>query len=94
MRLAVKIAVWEYERGWGNKLDDWMVCLDIGDALKFKEEFNSRNTDDVAPDYYMQCEGEPLPIELDDEQYDRLKEGSYKGTRGRIWLYSLKNVKQ
>lgn len=32
MPTAVKIAVMEYERGWGSKIDDWMVCLSVEDA--------------------------------------------------------------
>ena len=83
--LAVKIAVYEYERGWGSKLDDWMVCLTVEDVEDFKEEFNSYNTEKTAPDWYMIAEGEPEPIDLNDAQYAILK------SEGRVWLSTIKN---
>lgn len=83
--LAVKIAVIESERGWGRKIDDYMVCLTVEDAKEFKKEFNSKNTEDSAPDWYMAAEGEPLPIDLDDKQFKRLKKSK------RLWLSVLKD---
>lgn len=83
MNTAVKIAVIESERGWGRKIDDWMVCLSVKDAKKFQEEFNSKNTNKIAPDWYMQSEGEPKPIDLTTQQMKKLKRAK------RIWLSSL-----
>lgn len=83
---AVKIALVEHERGWGAKVDDWMVCLTAADALAFKEEFNAKNTEECAPDFYTQVEGEPRPIELSEKQFDRLL------ADGRVWLYTLNQI--
>lgn len=85
-KVAVKIAVWEFERGWGSKIDDWMVCQSVEDALKFKQEFNSKNTEDSAPDWYMICRDEPVAIDLTDKQYDELVK------QNRTWLSYLKTI--
>lgn len=81
--IAIKIAVIESEAGWGRKVDDWMVCLTIEDANAFKIGFNSKNTSSVTPDWYMQAEGEPIPIELTDIQFKKLQEEK------RMWLSNL-----
>ena len=85
--LAVKIAIIESERGWTRKIDDWMVCLSIDDAKEFKKEFNSKNIEEKAPDWYMAAEGEPEPIQLSNEQFDKLK------IEKREWLSVLKKIK-
>jgi len=90
---AVKIALIESERGWGRKIDDWMVCLTVEDAKKFEEEFNSKNTDSVAPDWYLQIEGEPKPIDLTDEQYEAIIINHTHGNKGRMWLSQLEQIK-
>lgn len=81
--LAVKIAVIESEAGWGRKIDDWMVCLSTEDAKVFENEFNSKNQSATAPDWYMQVEGEPIPIDLTDKQFSKLIEDK------RVWLSVL-----
>lgn len=86
-KVAVKIAVWEYERGWGSKIDDWMVCQSVEDALNFKQEFNSKNTESSAPDWYMICKDEPVAIDLTDKQMELFKENN------RVWLSALKKIK-
>ena len=83
MATAVKIAVLEYERGWGSKIDDWMVCESVKDALEFKQEFNAKNTEKTAPDWYMVCDGEPKQIDLNDKQFEVLK------SNGKQWLSFL-----
>lgn len=85
--LAVKIAVIESESGWGRKIDDWMVCLSTEDAKAYQKEFNSKNTSDTVPDWYMQVEGEPTTIELTDNQFSKLNEDK------RVWLSVLNNIK-
>lgn len=84
--LAVKIAVIESERGWGRKIDDWMVCLSIEDAKEFEKEFNSENKESSTPDWYMQVEGEPKTISLNDKQFLKLK------SEKRVWLSTLNNL--
>ncbi len=84
--LAVKIAVIESEAGWGRKIDDWMVCLSVEDCKNFEKEFNSKNTFEIAPDWYMQVEGSPEPIDLSDIQMERLKKEK------QVWLSELKKM--
>jgi hypothetical protein len=74
--LAYRIPVIESEKGWGRKIDDYMVCLTSEDCLEYKKDFNSENTDDVTPDWYMVVEGEPEEIYLSDEQYEILESES------------------
>jgi hypothetical protein len=81
--LAVKIAVIESETGWGRKIDDWMVCLSTEDAKAFEKEFNAENKSSSAPDWYMQVEGEPKPIDLTNKQFSKLQEDK------RVWLSVL-----
>ena len=84
--LAVKIALIESEAGWGKKIDDWMVCLSIEDAKSFEKEFNAENKASSTPDWYMQVEGEPKPIELTDKQFSKLQEDK------RVWLSVLNKL--
>lgn len=51
-----KVAIVEYERGWGSKVEDVHEFKSYTKAEKFVEKFNSRNTAKVAPDYYVQAE--------------------------------------
>lgn len=85
-KLAVKIAVYESEAGWGLKLDDWMVCLTTEDSLNFKIEFNSKNTAKSTPNWYMYADGEPRPIDLTERQYGYLLENK------RVWLSQLNKL--
>ena len=86
LRTAVKIPVVESESGWGRKIDDYMVCLSVEDAKKFEKEFNSRNTTSSAPNWYMQVEGDPEPIDLDDDEMKVLL------MEGRVWLSQLRRI--
>jgi hypothetical protein len=88
MNTAIKVPVWEYERGWGSKIDDWMVCLTQEDAAKFVEEFNSINTDTEVPDWYMVADDSPLPQTLTDKEFKALKSAD----NSRQWLSSLKET--
>lgn len=81
--VAVKIAVWEYERGWGSKVDDYMVCLSVEDANAFKKEFNAKNNEPITPDWYMIAQGDPTAIDLTPKQEKKLKKEK------RVWLRSF-----
>ncbi len=85
--LAVKIAIIESESGWGRKVDDWMVCQSIEDANEFRIEFNSKNTEESTPNWYMQVEGKPETISLNEEQFSLLK------SEGRVWLSTINKLK-
>lgn len=52
-QLAVMVPVIESERGWGQKIDDHMVCLTNEDAGNFSKEFNGKNKPGPTPDWYM-----------------------------------------
>lgn len=73
MKTAIKIPVYEYERGWGSKIDDYMVCLTSEDKDNFIKGFNSDNDKPQVPDWYMIAKDEPSFIELTDSQYELLK---------------------
>ena len=81
--VAIKVPVVESEAGWGRKIDDWMVVLSMEDAKTFEKEFNSKNTSKTTPDWYMQVEGTPMPIDLTTKQMRKLKKEK------RIWLSVL-----
>lgn len=84
---AVKVPVYEYERGWGSKIDDYMVCLTTEDAKKFVAEFNSKNTEKDVPDWYMVAESSFSPLDITIKQMKKLKKSK------RMWLANLKDVK-
>jgi hypothetical protein len=82
--VAFKIPVLEFERDWGSKVDDHMVCLTSEDAQVFKTEFNSKNTEESAPDWYMVCEDNSKSFEITDSQMKYLTE------HNRVWLSVLR----
>lgn len=84
--LAVKIPVLEYEAGWGNKVDDFMVCTSIEDAQKFKMEFNAKNKEQKTPDWYMVAQDEPVPVSLNTQQMRYLMQHK------RVWWSCLKKL--
>lgn len=50
---AYRVDLVEYERGWGSKLDETLYFDNEAEARKYCEDFNSKNTDLLAPDWYM-----------------------------------------
>ena len=47
------VAIIESERGWGQKVDEVKEFDDYDEAKDFVIEYNSRNTSDTVPDWYM-----------------------------------------
>lgn len=86
--IGIKIPVIESERGWGSKVDDYMVCKSVEDALDFMKEFNSKNNENTTPDWYMYCSNNPEPINLSKEQYVKMEESE----NSRNWLSSLEKI--
>lgn len=82
---AFKVPVTESERGWGRKIDDYMVCLSLEDALRFTYDFNAQNTADTAPDWYMQVEDGPVRLKLTERQYQLVTAQENQ----RMWLRDL-----
>ncbi len=85
--IAFKVAVIESEKDWGRKIDDYMVCQSYEDGLLFTEDFNSKNTEESIPDWYMVVEDKPEIINLNQSQFNYLVENN------RVWLSQLKNIK-
>ena len=83
---AFRVEIIESERGWGSKVDDYMICLSQQDAELFKEEFNSFNISVTIPEWYMVASS-ISKIELNDAQLQKLNE--YK----RIYWSQLKKEK-
>lgn len=48
-----KISIWEYERGWGSRLDDVKEFDTAEEADAFIINFNSKNNEEEIPDWYM-----------------------------------------
>lgn len=51
-----RVTVIESERGWGQKVDEYRRFQTKEDAWRWADEFNSRNTASMAPDWYMQAQ--------------------------------------
>lgn len=51
-----KVLLWEYERGWGSRLDDTLYFNTKEEALAYAAKFNAKNTAATAPDWYMVAE--------------------------------------
>ena len=47
------VDVMEFERGWGSRVDETKSFATREEADKFVNDFNSQNTDDPVPDWYM-----------------------------------------
>lgn len=89
MRIVVKVPVIESERGWGSKIDDYMLCLSKEDADNFRIKFNAKNDKTVTPSWYMYADSEYGMQEITDIQFEYLN----KSTDKRMWLSSLKSFK-
>lgn len=83
--IVLKVPVIESERGWGSKVDDYMICLSTKDAMNFIQEFNAKNTDTVVPDWYMYADFNISPIEITEQQFNLIS----KEEKSRIWLSVL-----
>jgi hypothetical protein len=51
--MKYQVAIWEYERGWGSKIDEIKDFDTKEEADTFIIKFNSKNTEHSAPDWYM-----------------------------------------
>lgn len=59
-----RVTIREYERGWGNRIDEQKLFDRMIDADNFVKEFNSKNNLDEVPDWYMVAE-EPVFVEIE-----------------------------
>lgn len=51
--MKYKADIWEYERGWGSRLEETKVFDTEEERDLFIKNFNARNTEASAPDWYM-----------------------------------------
>ena len=51
--MKTKVYIWEFERGWGSKIDEVKEFPTREEAEAFAKEFNSANTSPTVPDWYM-----------------------------------------
>ena len=47
------VDIWEYERGWGSRIDETKEFQTMEAAEDFIKEFNAENTELTVPDWYM-----------------------------------------
>lgn len=57
-----RINIWEFERGWGSKIDSTESFDTYEEAAKRVRDFNKRNDKDHVPDWYMVAEPENFTI--------------------------------
>lgn len=53
---ARTVVVTEYERGWGSRVIDTLYFSNDEKAIRYRNEVNAKNTDPVAPDWYIAAE--------------------------------------
>jgi len=53
MKMNYKAVIMEYERGWGSRVDEVKEFDSELERDNFIEEFNSKNTEETVPDWYM-----------------------------------------
>lgn len=87
-----KSSTYEYERGWGSKVDDTVYAISEEIIKDFITEYNADNTATVAPDWYM------VAIGCDEENdFDTVtalnKYFSTNRKKKRVWRSELKKLK-
>lgn len=53
---AHRVDIIEYERGWGSRVDEAVYFDNREEAIKYCDDFNSKNTAKEVPDWYMIAE--------------------------------------
>jgi hypothetical protein len=51
-----KANIWEYERGYGSKIDEVRSFDTKEERDEFVKKFNAQNTSETVPDWYMVAE--------------------------------------
>lgn len=51
--VGYRVDLIEYERGWGSKIDETLYFDNEEEAREYCKEFNAKNTETQAPDWYM-----------------------------------------
>ena len=58
-----KVALWEYERGWGSKIDEIKEFDVYEEAVTYIEKFNEKNNEETVPDWYMTARAHNFDIQ-------------------------------
>ena len=53
---AYRVDIIESERGWGQRVDETLYFDNEAEAREYCRNFNARNTEAVAPDWYMRAD--------------------------------------
>jgi hypothetical protein len=48
-----RVDIFEYDRGWGSKLDETIYFDNEAEAQQYCTDFNAQNTSRTVPDWYM-----------------------------------------
>jgi hypothetical protein len=54
--VGYRVDLIEYERGWGQKLDETLYFDNEAEAREYVRSFNAKNTAKEVPDWYMIAE--------------------------------------
>lgn len=57
--MKTRVYIFEYERGWGSRIDETKEFDTHEEAEAFAARFNASNTEPTAPDWYMVARVEP-----------------------------------
>ena len=77
VKTQYRVDIIEYERGWGQKIDEQKFFQTKELALNFIKEYNARNNETEVPDWYMVARG-PYEITYDTEPINCLKKPKQK----------------
>lgn len=78
MSHVVVVQRWEEsERGWGVRPDGWTLYLSMSDHTEHLKSFSEKQEEDYratqrVPDCYSRPSGNPYPMDIDQETYDKL----------------------
>lgn len=86
-KTAIRVPIIESEKGWGQKIDDYVICIDSEAAKAFIIDYNSKNTESKTPDWYMYASNDISTIEVTRNQFN------YIVNHGNTWLNHLKTIK-
>ena len=59
MRTHIKkhiVEIIESERGWGSRVDETLEFDTKEEAIEYCKNYNSKNTEEHAPDWYMRAD--------------------------------------
>lgn len=73
----------ESERGWGQRPDGYTLHLTMEDCKKYRDEYWSKQPDDVPECYSREC-GDPFSVAVAPKLFKLVKEKSKEGRCVRV----------